>query len=85
MSKLSLLFILFQELEALKSEFEDSLDQNAVQQDLRTKREQEVVQLKKSLDEELKVRDVQLQEARLKHAQQVEQVNTELDNVKKVC
>lgn len=60
------------------------MDQNAVQQDLRTKREQEVVQLKKVMDEELKARDIQLQEARQKHSQQVEQVNTELDNVKKV-
>jgi myosin protein heavy chain len=60
------------------------LDQNAAQQDLRNKREQEVVQLKKALDDEVKARDVQLQEARQKHSQQIEQVNTELDNVKKV-
>ena len=73
-----------QELEALKSELEDSLDATAAQQEVRNKREQEMVQLKKALDEEIKARDIQLQESRTKHSQQVEQVNVELDNAKKV-
>jgi len=68
----------------LKCEFEDTQGQNAVQQDMRNKREQEVAQLKKALEEETKTRDTQLQETRQKHAQQVEQVNNELDNVRKV-
>ena len=73
-----------QELEALKSELEDSLDQTAAQQEVRNKREQEVIQLKKALDDEVKSRENQLQEVRHKNTQQIEQVNVELDNAKKV-
>ena len=73
-----------QELEALKSELEDSLDQTAAQQEVRNKREQEVIQLKKALEDEVKSREVQLQDVRHKNTQQVEQVNVELDNAKKV-
>jgi myosin heavy chain 9/10/11/14 len=73
-----------QELEALKSELEDSLDQTAAQQEVRNKREQEVLQLKKALEEELKNNEAQLQETRHKHAQQLEQVTSELENTKKV-
>ena len=73
-----------QELEALKSELEDSLDQTAAQQEVRNKREQEVIQLKKALEDEVKSREVQLQDIRHKNTQQVEQVNVELDNAKKV-
>lgn len=42
------------------------------------------MQLKKALEDEVKSRDVQLQELRHKNTQQVEQVNVELDNAKKV-
>lgn len=81
-----ILFVLWwlQELEALKSELEDSLDQTAAQQEVRNKREQEVIQLKKALEDEVKSREVQLQDLRHKNTQQVEQVNVELDNAKKV-
>jgi len=51
---------------------------------VRNKREQEVIQLKKALDDEIKSREVQLQEVRHKNTQQLEQVNNELDNTKKV-
>ena len=73
-----------QELEALKSELEDSLELTAAQQEVRNKREQEVLQLKKALEDEVKSREVQLQEVRHKNSQQVEQVNVELDSAKKV-
>ena len=73
-----------QELEALKSELEDTQDQTAAQQEVRQKREQEVIQLKKALEDEIKSREEQLQEVRHKNTQQVEQVNVELDNAKKV-
>jgi len=43
-----------------------------------------VVQLKKALEDEIKSREVQLQDIRQKNAQQVEKVNVELDNAKKV-
>lgn len=73
-----------QELEALKSELEDSLDTTAAVQDLRQKREQEVVQLKALLDTEVKQRDSQIQELRHKHTQQLEQMNEQIDQLKKV-
>lgn len=71
-------------MEALKSELEDSLDTTAAVQDLRNKREQEVVQLKKSIETEVKNYEGQVQELRHKHGQQVEQLNEQLDQAKKV-
>lgn len=72
-----------EELEALKSELEDSLDTTAAVQDLRNKREQEVVQLKKSIDTEAKNHEALVQELRQKHNQQIEQLNEQLDQSKK--
>ena len=68
----------------MKSELEDSLDTTAAVQDLRQKREQEVVQLKALLDTEVKQRDSQIQELRHKHTQQLEQMNEQFDQLKKV-
>ena len=73
-----------QELEALKSELEDSQDTTAAVQELRNKREAEVVQLKRSMEDEAKTHEVQLQEIRHKHTIQVEEVNEQLDQAKKV-
>ena len=53
-------------------------------QDLRSKREQEVQQLKKALDDEAKVHEDQYQELRTRHSQAVEQLNEQLDGVKRV-
>ena len=74
-----------QELEALKIELEGSLDTTAAVQELRTKREQEVMALKRSLDEEVKAREAQMQDFRHRHTQQVEEVNEQLDQMKRVC
>ena len=68
----------------MKTELEDSLDTTAAAQDLRNKREQEVVQLKKVIDEEAKNHENQLQEVRHKYNQQIEQINEQLDQAKKV-
>ena len=46
-----------EELEALKSELEDSLDTTAAVQQLRDKRESELVQLKKALEAETKAHE----------------------------
>ena len=73
-----------EELEALKSELEDNLDMTAAMQDLRNKRELEVIQLKKMLEDDAKLHDNQLQDVRHKHSQQLEQVNEQLEQVKKV-
>lgn len=74
-----------QELEALKIELEGSQDTTAAVQELRTKREQEVMQLKRNLDEEVKAREAQMQDFRHRHTQQVEEVNEQLDQMKRVC
>uniref|UniRef100_A0A6Q2XWC1 Myosin, heavy chain 10, non-muscle n=1 Tax=Esox lucius TaxID=8010 RepID=A0A6Q2XWC1_ESOLU len=59
---------LSEELEALKTELEDTLDTTAAQQELRTKRELEVTELKKAIDEETKNHEAQVQEMRQRHS-----------------
>ena len=49
-----------EELEALKSELEDSLDTTAAVQQLRDKRENELVALKKALETESKAHETQV-------------------------
>lgn len=105
-----------EELEALKTELEDTLDSTAVQHELRyrhevegqksfcsrsfitssdkshgpllllsrAKRESEVAQLKKSLDEEAKVHEQQLVEMRQKHSQAFDELNEQLEQAKRV-
>uniref|UniRef100_UPI00358F0F8E myosin-10-like n=1 Tax=Myxine glutinosa TaxID=7769 RepID=UPI00358F0F8E len=72
-----------EELEALKTELDDTLDSTAAQQELRAKREHEVAQLKKALDDEVRSHETQLQETRHKHAQALEEVVEQLENVKR--
>ncbi|XP_018420207.1 PREDICTED: myosin-9 [Nanorana parkeri] len=73
-----------EELEALKTELEDTLDSTAAQQELRTKREQEVSQLKKISEEEARLHEGQVQELRQKHAQAVEELSEQLEQTKRV-
>ena len=68
----------------MKSELEDSMDTTAAAQELRQKREVEVTELKKQLEEAVRAHDAQLQDLRHKHTQQLEQVNEQLDQTKKV-
>ncbi|KAG0411031.1 hypothetical protein HPB47_011840, partial [Ixodes persulcatus] len=72
-----------EELEALKNELLDSLDTTATQRELQKQREQEVVGLKRALEEEAQSHELQVAELRQKHAQAIEEVNDNLDNVKK--
>uniref|UniRef100_A0A665WP66 Myosin-9 n=1 Tax=Echeneis naucrates TaxID=173247 RepID=A0A665WP66_ECHNA len=72
-----------EELEALKTELEDTLDSTAAQQELRSKRETEVAQLKKTLDEEAKVHEHQLVEMRQKHGQAFDELNEQLEQAKR--
>lgn len=60
------------------------MDTTAAVQDLRNKREQEVVQLKKAMEDEAKDHETQLQDTRHKYGQQVEQINEQLEQAKKV-
>ena len=71
-------YFLLQELEALKSELEDSLDTTAAVQDLRNKRESEVMQLKQELDAEAKKHEQVVVEFRSKHQTQLEAVNEQV-------
>uniref|UniRef100_A0A3Q2YCY8 Myosin, heavy chain 10, non-muscle n=1 Tax=Hippocampus comes TaxID=109280 RepID=A0A3Q2YCY8_HIPCM len=73
---------LSEELEALKTELEDTLDTTAAQQELRTKREQEVAELKKAIDEESKNHEAQIQEMRQRHATALEELSEQLDQFK---
>jgi hypothetical protein len=74
-----------QELEALKNELEDSTNTTAAAEVLRTKREQEVVELKRSIDEEARGHEATVQELRRKHTQQLEEAGEQLDQVRKVA
>ena len=68
----------------MKSELEDSLDTTAAAQELRGKREQEVTELKRSIDEEARSHETAMQELRHKYTQQLEEANDQLDQTKKV-
>ena len=72
------------ELEALKTELEENLDTTAAMQDIRKQREHEVSQLKKTLDEETKAREIQMVEIRQKHTVAVENLNEQLDQLRRV-
>ncbi|XP_058627428.1 myosin-9 isoform X2 [Onychostoma macrolepis] len=72
-----------EELEALKTELEDTLDSTAAQQELRTKRETEVAHLKKTLDDEAKVHEQVVIEMRQKHSQAFDELNEQLEQVKR--
>lgn len=103
---------LSEELEALKTELEDTLDTTAAQQELRcctlicmpvteghltrelrlfsvtvlcrTKREQEVAELKKTIDEETKNHESQIQDMRQRHGTVLEELSEQLEQAKRV-
>uniref|UniRef100_A0A3Q3LIV3 Myosin, heavy chain 11b, smooth muscle n=1 Tax=Labrus bergylta TaxID=56723 RepID=A0A3Q3LIV3_9LABR len=70
------------ELNALRTELEDSLDTTAAQQELRAKREQEVALLKKAMEDEGRSHEAQVQDLRQKHSQAVEELNEQLEQVR---
>ncbi|XP_065570729.1 myosin heavy chain, non-muscle-like isoform X3 [Artemia franciscana] len=73
-----------EELKALKNELLDSLATTAAQQELRTKHEQELALLKKSLEEETGHHESQLMEVRHKHSQEMAVLHEQMDNAKKI-
>lgn len=72
-----------EELEALKNELLDSLDTTAAQQELRTKREEELASLKKSLEDDQSIHEQQIAELRQKQSHALENLNVEIDQLKK--
>merc|ERR1719342_1947553 len=72
-----------EELEALKNELLDSLDVTAAQQEMRTAREKELANIKKSLEEETANYEQMTTEMRHKHSHEISQLNNQLDLIKK--
>merc|ERR1719290_356142 len=72
-----------EELEALKNELLDSLDVTAAQQELRTTREKELANIKKSLEEESASHEQSVTEMRHKHSGELASLNNQLDSLKK--
>ena len=75
---------ILQELEALRTELEESLDTTAAFEALRSKRESEVNELKRAIEEEAKHHEAQVVDFRQKHNAQVEDLNEQLEVLKKV-
>lgn len=73
-----------QELESLKSELEESIDTTAAATEMRTKRESELVTLKKSLEENEAAHEAAMAQFRQKSSQVVEELQEQLDSAKKV-
>merc|ERR1719513_156403 len=72
-----------EELEALKNELLDSLDVTAAQQELRTAREKELANIKKSLEDETSNHEQMTTDMRHKHSHEISQLNNQLDLIKK--
>uniref|UniRef100_A0A8C2LBD5 Myosin, heavy polypeptide 14 n=1 Tax=Cricetulus griseus TaxID=10029 RepID=A0A8C2LBD5_CRIGR len=72
-----------EELEALRGELEDTLDSTNAQQELRSKREQEVTELKKTLEEETHAHEVAMQELRQRHGQALGELAEQLEQARR--
>ncbi|KAK2722575.1 hypothetical protein QYM36_002946, partial [Artemia franciscana] len=73
-----------EELEALKNKLLDSLATTTSQQELRTKCEQELALLKKSIEEESRHHESQLMEMRHKYSQEMVVLHEQINNAKKI-
>ncbi|KAM6957379.1 myosin-11 [Aplochiton taeniatus] len=73
-----------EELNALRSELEDTLDMTTAQQELRAKREQEVAMLKKAMEDEGRSHESQVHDLRQKHSHAVEELVEQLEQAKRV-
>uniref|UniRef100_A0AAR2JJ14 Myosin motor domain-containing protein n=1 Tax=Pygocentrus nattereri TaxID=42514 RepID=A0AAR2JJ14_PYGNA len=73
-----------EELEALRTELEDTLDTTAAQQELRSRREAELGELQRLVEEDTRRHEAQLSELRVKHSAAIESLQEQLDNAKRV-
>ncbi|KAF1745120.1 hypothetical protein MXB_1473, partial [Myxobolus squamalis] len=71
------------ELESLRSELEQSLDTTALQKDVQSKRENELQTLKNTIDEEAEKHELSLVELKARHNQLFQEMNDQLDLLKK--
>jgi len=60
------------------------LDTTAAAHELRGRRELEVTELKRAMDDETRSHETTLQDLRHKHTQQLDQANDQLEQIKKV-
>ncbi|XP_005732096.1 myosin-10 isoform X6 [Pundamilia nyererei] len=74
---------LSEELEALRTELEDTLDSTAAQQELRSRREAELSELQRCVEEETRRHEIQLSEVRVKHSAALDSLQEQLDNSKR--
>ncbi|XP_068616663.1 myosin-10 [Brachionichthys hirsutus] len=74
---------LSEELEALRTELEDTLDTTAAQQELRSRREAELHDLHRCVEEETRHHETQLSELRVKHSTAIDGLQEQLDNSKR--
>ncbi|XP_039550441.1 myosin-10 isoform X4 [Pimephales promelas] len=74
---------LAEELEALRTELEDTLDTTAAQQELRSRREAELGELQRCLEDETRRHEAQLSELRIKHTAAIDSLQEQLDNAKR--
>uniref|UniRef100_A0A7N9AS10 Myosin, heavy chain 14, non-muscle n=1 Tax=Mastacembelus armatus TaxID=205130 RepID=A0A7N9AS10_9TELE len=72
-----------EELEALRTELEDTLDTTAAQQELRSRREAELNDLQRCVEDETRRHEVQLSELRVKHSAAIDSLQEQLDNSKR--
>ncbi|XP_022529216.2 myosin-10 isoform X3 [Astyanax mexicanus] len=72
-----------EELEALRTELEDTLDTTAAQQELRSRREAELSELQRLVEEDTRRHEAQLSELRVKHSAAIESLQEQLDNAKR--
>ncbi|KAL6109418.1 uncharacterized protein ACO6RY_12550 [Pungitius sinensis] len=72
-----------EELEALRTELEDTLDTTAAQQELRSRREAELNDLQRCVEEETRHHEAQLSELRVKHSAAIDSLQEQLDNSKR--
>ncbi|XP_032373445.1 myosin-10 isoform X5 [Etheostoma spectabile] len=72
-----------EELEALRTELEDTLDTTAAQQELRSRREAELNDLQRCVEEETRRHEAQLSEVRVKHSAAIDSLQEQLDNSKR--
>ncbi|XP_077433098.1 uncharacterized protein myh14 isoform X6 [Vanacampus margaritifer] len=74
---------LSEELEALRTELEDTLDTTAAQQELRSRREVELNELQRCVEDETRRHEGQLSELRVKHSATIDNLQEQLDNSKR--
>eukprot|EP00794_Sanderia_malayensis_P008852 gene8852-9800_t len=74
---------LAEELDSLRSELETSMDTTAVAKEQQNRRESELAELKRNIEDETKQHEQAMHQLRTKHSHLVEELNSQLDNMKR--